>query len=248
MKNALIQAKGIKPYLEGDNSLPAINLNILPATIVSIIGTVSTGKNTWLKTLAGMLELEAGELILLGHNFNDMQRTDWLNMRKEIAYIGYDASLLSVLSIMENILLPASYHKLAGRNELIERARNMLFEVGFDDAQAFKQLPAYVNVTQRYYAMLVRAFMLNPKIIFIDDMFSQLDATASENINRFLRKRTAEGLAVVQNTHDIRDAIKSSTEILFVTDSNVLMFKDRDDLFASVEVDVTAYLHRYYIN
>jgi len=189
MENILIQARGVKPYIEGNESFPSINLNILPSTIISIIGPVSGGKNIWLKTLSGMLELETGELILLGHNMSDMQRDDWLSLRKDIAYVGQDTSLLSVLSVMENVLLPASYHKLAGRNELIKQARSMLFEIGFNDEQAFNQLPAYVNLTQRYYAMLVRAFMLNPKVVFIDDMFSQLGATASGNINKFLQKR-----------------------------------------------------------
>ena len=249
MENILIQARGVKPYIEGNESFPSINLNILPSTIISIIGPVSGGKNIWLKTLSGMLELETGELILLGHNMSDMQRDDWLSLRKDIAYVGQDTSLLSVLSVMENVLLPASYHKLAGRNELIKQARSMLFEIGFNDEQAFNQLPAYVNLTQRYYAMLVRAFMLNPKVVFIDDMFSQLGATASGNINKFLQKRIEEdGLAVVQNTRDMRHAIKASTEILFVSPSNMLVFRDRDDLFGSVESEVTEYLKRYHIN
>ncbi len=249
MKDILIQAKGVRPYIEGGQSFPAIDLNIFSSSIISIIGPVSAGKNTWLKTLAGMLELEMGELILLGHNMADMKRDDWLSIRKDIAYVGVDTSLLSVLSVMENILLPASYHKLAGRSELIERASIMLLEIGFNDDSAFSQLPAYINLTQRYYAMLVRAFMLNPKVIFIDDMFSQLGATASENINHFLQKRIEEnGLAVIQNTRDMRHAIKSSTEILFVSPSNMLVFKDRGDLFGSVEADVADYLSRYHIN
>jgi len=249
MDEILIQAKGVRPYVEGEQSFPAISINILTSTIISVIGPVSAGKNTWLKTLAGMLELEEGELILLGHNMNDMQRDDWLSTRKDIAYVGENTSLLSVLSIMENILLPASYHKLARRSELIERARDMLFEVGFDDEDAFNQLPAYVSLTQRYYAMLVRAFILNPKVIFIDDMFSKLGASASSNINRFLQKRIeSDGLAVVQNTSDIRHAIKLATDILFVSPSNMLMFKDKNDLFGSAESDVAEYLKRYHIS
>jgi ABC-type transporter Mla maintaining outer membrane lipid asymmetry ATPase subunit MlaF len=249
MENILIQARGVKPYIEGEESLPAINLNILSSNTISIIGPVSGSKRIWLKALAGVLELEAGELILLGHSMSNMQRSEWLKMRKDIAYVGQDTPLLSVLSVIDNILLPASYHQLASRSELVESARSMLLEIGFDDEQGFSRLPAYISVTEQYYAMLVRAFILKPKVIFIDDMFSLLGATASENINNFLQKRIdQDGLALVQNTRDMRHAIKSSAEILFVSSSNMLMFNNKDDLFGSAESEVAEYLKKYNIN
>ncbi|MCW9012815.1 MAG: ATP-binding cassette domain-containing protein [Gammaproteobacteria bacterium] len=247
MENILIQAKGIRQCNE--NIYSQFDIAIMPGTMTSIIGPESADKSIWLKILAGLEDFEGGELELMGKNINSIGRQGWLDSRKKIAYVGTSTALLSVLNIMDNIVTPALYHKQGSTSQLEERALGLLSQIGYTDFQSLQQLPAYVDAEKRYQALLVRAMMLEPKVIFIDNLFSRIGVQAKQMVRTFLENQMQKNnLAVVLNTRNIEFACRYSDTIVFVSPSNMLVFNNENELQQSPDPDVSDFLKNYYMN
>lgn len=249
MEDILIQANDVQPESLDEQCFPVVNLQILPSTITSFIGPDLGGKSDWLKTLAGMNSLAKGELFLLGRSLDQMTRADWLASRKKIAFVGQDSSLLSAASLLENIKLPALYHKIGSSDEIDKNVNLLLDEIGFYDVEALNQLPAYVTQSQCYCAMLVRAFILKPKVVFIDNLFSQLDADVLHRVRRFLQNKVKnENVAIVINTRDMNYALNSSNVILFANRSGVTAFNDKAAFLESPVQEIKDYIQQNQAN
>lgn len=126
----LLTASNIIPVAEHMFACPALNLEINDTSIISMIGPQSSSKSIWLKTLTGFNAMAQGELTILQHDIRKINRQQWLNLQKDISYVGEDSALLSALTLMENILLPALYHKMGEREDLINRAYSLLNQLG----------------------------------------------------------------------------------------------------------------------
>ena len=205
----------------------------------------SSGKTLWLKTLNGFNAMAQGELNLLNYNIRQLSREDWLNLQKEVSYVGQDTALLSAYTLMENILLPALYHKLGNRDELTKIAHSLLEETGFTDFHNLNQLPAFVKPLQNYYVKLVRALIVNPRLLFVDDLFSHLSTDKLIELKTFLICKVKEtGLSIVLTTDQIAHVIDESTAIVFVSSDAVNVYESKENMLESVDVSFKEFLSR----
>lgn len=245
MKSSLIKAVNVVPLSESEMGHPGLNLDVYESSIISLIGSESSGKTLWLKTLNGFNAMAQGELNLLNYNVRKLNREDWLNLQIEVSYVGQDTALLSAYTLMENILLPALYHKLGNRDELTQMAYSLLEEAGFTDFHNLNQLPAFVKPLQNYYVKLVRALIVSPRLLFLDDLFSHLSTDKLIELKAFLIRKVKEsGLSIVLATDKITYVIDESTTIVFVSPDAVHVYESKGDMLESVDVSLKEFLSR----
>ena len=140
---------------------------------------------------------------------------------------------------MENIVTPALYHKLDKRSQLERKALGLLAQLGYTDFQSLQLLPAYVESESRYKALLVRVMMLDPRVVFIDNLFSNLSVGSKQVVREFIETQINKNhLAVVLNTRNIEFACRYSDTIVFITESNVFLFHSENELKQSLDPDV----------
>jgi len=249
MKNILIKAENISPLSNSDVVYPSLSLNICESSITSIIGPGSIEKTLWLKTLNGLNAMARGELALLQKNVRQLDRQTWLELKKEVSFVGKDAALLSAYTLMENIMLPALYHKLADRDEISRQAHLLLDEIGFEDREMLNQLPAYASHLQNYYASIVRALIVKPQLLFLDDLYTHLSLDKVMGLKQFLRHKVdTTGLSIVLATRNIKQVVAESTNIIFVSSSTTALYKSKQDLLKSDDILIKEYLSRYEIH
>jgi phospholipid/cholesterol/gamma-HCH transport system ATP-binding protein len=246
MKNILIKAENIIPLSESNAAYLPLSLNVTESSVISIIGPELSVKTQWLKTLNGLNAMARGELTLLDHNVRQLDRQTWLGLQKEISYVGQDTALLSAYTLMENIMLPALYHKLASRNEISLQVHALLDEIGFKDMEIFSQLPAYVSPLQNYYARIVRALIVKPKLLFLDDLYAYLSPDKALSLKKFLMHKVEKtGVSIVLTTSNIKQVIDDSTMIVFVSPDAIGSYTGKKNILSAGDSPVKKYLSRF---
>jgi len=243
MKNTLVKAIDVIPVTDSEVACPSLSLNLNESSIVSMIGPESSGKTLWLKTLIGLNAMAQGELALLQYDIRQLNRQDWLNLKKEVSYVGQDTALLSAYTLMENILLPALYHKLASRDELTRQAYLLLDEIGFNDKAALNKLPAFTSPLQNYFIKMVRALIVQPRLLFLDDLYAHLSLDRVLSLKQFLKHKVDKtGLSIVLTTSHVKQVIDESTVIVFLSPEVVGVYQSKQDLLEASDEPIKEYL------
>lgn len=243
MNELLIKAVNISPQSRSGTIYPALNLELKSSSIVSIVGPESSGKTLWIKTLNGFNALAQGELSLLQYDVRQLSRIDWLNLQKSLSYVSQDMALLSAYSLMDNILLPALYHKLGSRETLTQRANTLLDEIGFDDKDALAALPAFSTPVQHYYIKIVRALIVCPKLLLLDDLYLYVSRSKMPAMHKFLKSRIKDdGVSLVIATNELDQLLDDNCPVIFISLQTVLVFDTKQKLILSDDETVQRYL------
>ncbi|MBU0484526.1 MAG: ATP-binding cassette domain-containing protein [Proteobacteria bacterium] len=231
---------------KGLNDEARLTISVEPGTITCVIGPDSEGISCWLRIMAGLEFFVDGRLELLGRDWREMDRESWQQSRQKIGYISADSALHSVQNIMDNIITPAYYHKLGTWEHLKEKAQGLLKQAGYTDQASLSLLPAYVAPEKRYLAMLVRALMLEPQVLFFDNLFGKIGVMAKNDVYKLLMERVRQsGMSIVFNTRNLDFVSQYADALLFVCCSKVLKFDDFQQFQNSDDSAVTEYKKQY---
>lgn len=188
-------------------------LQLGPHDTLCIIGPDSVSLNQTQRTLAGVEPPQSGELVLLGRSIAGLDQKSWRELRQHIGYVAQGAPLLSVLRGLDNVTLPALYHKRLTRQEAQAKALELLTEL--DCHGDIQQLPAYHTPLQRLQLAIARATILEPAVLFVEEPFSNLTLEEQQPIKRyFVNSRDLRAQVIA--THNLCLVKESATEILFI--------------------------------
>ena len=206
-----------KDYRLGETTVSAlrgVNLSIQAGEFIAILGASGSGKTTLLN-LAGVIdEPTSGEIVIKGKNISRMTDNEKAELRNgSIGYIFQTFNLVSVLSALENVMLPLQIQ--AGRNPAIRaEARRRLEEVGLGDYLHHR--PDKLSGGQRQRVAIARALITKPLLIFADEPTANLDhRTASSIIDLMKDLNEKEMVTFIFSTHDQRliDRVKRVVRI-----------------------------------
>lgn len=188
-------------------ALDAIDLDIAPSEFVAIVGSSGCGKSTLLRIAAGLLAPTTGSALFAG--------TPVTEPRSDIGMIFQDAVMLPWFSVIDNVTLPvriAGGDMGAARVEAAERL-DLVGLAGFHDAP-----PSALSGGMRQRAAIVRALMMKPRLLLMDEPFGALDALTREHMNiEFARIAEESGIAVLLITHSISEAVFLADRVVVMT-------------------------------
>ena len=221
--------------------LPSLTLSVPAGSITCIVGPDGSGKSRYLRALAGIDAVRGGQLIMLGRNADNFSEEEWRRMRAEIGFLGSRTPLISFFTGWRNVVFPPLYHRLAELGEIEARARQLIAALGID--ADLEQLPAYLDALNAYKLTIVRALMLDPAVLFLDEPFRRFDICAIRPVQRFLSERVrATGLALVTATHDLRFVAKYADQVVFCDGVNIRHFADGNEMLRAEFADVREYV------
>lgn len=178
-----------------------LSLHILPGEIYGFIGHNGAGKTTTLKSVAGILRFDAGEIRIDGTSI----RTDPLACKRKLAYIPDNPDLydymtgIQYLNFIANIFGVSAADRQVRIRELAER-----FELTNDLAQP---IAAYSHGMKQKLA-IIAALLHEPKLILMDEPFVGLDPLASHQLKTQMKAFCAQGGAIFFSTHVLEVAEK----------------------------------------
>lgn len=186
-----------------DLALPAGRMHCLA-------GRSGSGKTSILRVAAGLVPPTSGEVVWAGEPLTGMRDDRITALRRSVVgYLDQGGVLISSLTALENVLLPAVPDR--GTRALAPRATALLDHLGVGERASHR--PEQLSGGERQRVALARALLLEPKVIMVDEPTASLDRASADAVIGLLRSLTAEGTAVLVASHDqhLIDAADSRT-------------------------------------
>ncbi len=204
---AAVRARGIvKSFGTGDTQITVlkdINLDIYLGELLLLVGESGGGKTTLLSAIAGILDIDDGQIDVLGVPLSSLPSNKRTRFRGQtMGFIYQQFNLLPALTAAENVAVPLLIQKV-GRTEALRRARVMLNRVGLGDRLDF--LPKNLSGGQQQRVAIARALVNEPRLLICDEPTAALDGPNGQKIMELLREvgRSPDRCVIVV-THDSR--------------------------------------------
>jgi putative ABC transport system ATP-binding protein len=180
--------------------LKGIDLEINKGEYVALMGPSGSGKSTLMNILGCLDTPTSGTYILNGKHVSEMQDDELAGIRnKEIGFVFQTFNLMPRTTALDNVALPMVYAGFS-KSERIERATEVLTQVGLDDRMDHK--PNQLSGGQRQRVAVARALVNKPSIILADEPTGNLDSKTSVEIMNLFNEIHANGNTVILVTHE----------------------------------------------
>lgn len=226
----IIEIKGINKYFgEGENRtqiLKEINLEIKKGDFVAIIGQSGSGKSTLMNIIGCLDTPTSGSYRIDNTEVSSLDANQLSDLRqKKFGFIFQRYNLLSTLSALENVALPAIY---AGVNQKtrLERATALLEKLGL--AERLQNKPSQLSGGQQQRVSIARALMNGGDIILADEPTGALDSQSGETVMNILSQLHREGHTIILVTHDKKVA-DFANRIIEIKDGKIIEDKRKAD-------------------
>jgi polar amino acid transport system ATP-binding protein len=226
----MLRADAVRKSFGDHEVLKGIDLDIAQGEVVCLIGASGSGKSTLLKCLNLLEQVDDGEIWLDDREITD-PRVDVDEVRRSIGIVFQAYNLFPHLSVLDNITLgPVKVlgHK---RNDVRERAHELLLRVGLEaKAEAY---PDALSGGQQQRVALVRAMVMNPTVLLLDEITSALDPMLVGEVLDVIRDLRSQGMTIVMATHEMAFAREVADRIVFMVDGLVEETGPPEQLFGS---------------
>ena len=206
---AVLKIEGLdKRYHEADKyAVKDISFSVQEGEILALVGESGSGKTTLLRLLAGLEHPDAGYIELSGDKIVEGHYSLRPNKRK-IGLVFQDYALFPHLNILDNVKFGISGPKA----ERIQKAKEAIALVGLNESD--QKYPHQLSGGQQQRVALARAIAPNPKILLMDEPFSNLDAMLKDQVREEIRQIIKKsGVTAIFVTHDTRDALSTADRI-----------------------------------
>ena len=200
-----------------------LSLHILPGEIYGFIGHNGAGKTTTLKSVAGILRFDAGEIRIAGTSI----RTDPLACKRKLAYIPDNPDLydymtgIQYLNFIANIFGVSAADRQVRIRELAER---------FELTNALAQpIAAYSHGLQQKLA-IISAWLHAPQLVVMDEPFVGLDPKAAHLLKGMMRELCDRGGAIFFSTHVLEVAEKLCDKVAILRAGKLIRSGTMDEV------------------
>jgi len=211
----------VKTYGRGDTAVRALDgagLAIPAGQFAAVMGPSGSGKSTLMHVLAGLDDVDAGQILLGGTDLtrlSERQRT--LLRRDRVGFVFQSFNLVPTLTAAENIDLPL---RLAGRRADPAWLQRLITTLGL--AERLHHRPAQLSGGQQQRVAVARALAARPDIVFADEPTGNLDSRSGEALLEFLRRAARDlGQTIVMVTHDPQ-AASYADRVVLLADGRVV--------------------------
>ena len=184
-----------------------LDLEVPSGQLVSLLGPSGCGKTTTMRAVAGLLQPQAGAIVLGGEDI-----TATPAHRRDIGLVFQSYALFPHLSAFENVAFGLRLRKVAAA-ELQRRVSEALASVSL--AEFAPRLPAQLSGGQQQRVALARAMVIRPRLLLLDEPLSNLDAALRLEMRAEVRRlQRALGTTMLYVTHDQDEALALSDRIV----------------------------------
>jgi tungstate transport system ATP-binding protein len=210
-------------------ALDSINFKAQGGKIIVLIGVNGAGKTSLLRIIAGLEKLEKGTIAFNGKNVSDGEL-------RQIATLVFQRTAMFTRSVYANL----SYGlKIKGEKEsdIKEKIAQALHEVGLRDFEKRRAKKTSGGEQQRI--ALARAFLLEPRILLLDEPTANLDPNSAIIIERAILRIKKTERIIIMATHNLNQARRLGDEIVHMYAGQIVERASPDDFFDNPQSEIT---------
>ncbi len=222
----MISLRGVSKRYGHAVALEPCDLAVAPGTTAVLIGLSGSGKSTLLKIALGLVTPDSGTVELAGERLEPGRA---LELRRRAGYLVQGGGLFPHLTAAGNAALVARW--LGWDRARVERRLAELAELARLPPEILARYPAQLSGGQAQRVALVRALMLDPQVVLLDEPFGALDPMTRRDLQEDLRqvfRRLCKTVLLV--THDLAEAAFFADRVLLLRDGRVLQEGTIEDL------------------
>lgn len=181
-------------------ALDNVSLKISPGEFLVVTGRSGCGKTTLLYLIAGLARPTSGKVFIEGTDIWQLNDRRLSALRKEkIGFMFQVPSLIPVLNVVENVMVPTMFTGPEKRLDAYDRAKKALMDVGL--SHKMEAFPRHLSAGEEKRVVIARAIVDNPPFLLADEPTANLDELTENEVMALLQSIHKGGTTIVLVTH-----------------------------------------------
>lgn len=208
----LLSIKNLKKKFGENTVLKNISLDVKEGEVIAVIGPSGCGKSTFLRCINGLESIDDGSIYLYDECISDGSiSSKYVRQRIGMIFQSYD--LFNHMKVLQNIMLAPVEVQKRDKKEVKREALELLERVHLSDkADAW---PSQLSGGQKQRIAIIRALIMNPKLVLMDEITASLDPETVSEVLEFVTELAKSGMTMIIVTHELSFAKAVADRILF---------------------------------
>ncbi|OBZ11375.1 ABC transporter ATP-binding protein [Bacillus sp. FJAT-26390] len=231
--SAYLELQGIHKQFGSTNVLNHVDLQIREGELVTLLGPSGCGKSTLLRCIAGLTEIDGGQIILDKKNIVNLPPRN-----REIGMVFQSYALFPNLTVSENIQYGMKMRGVA-KEERVRRSEELLAMIDLEDKRG--AYPQHLSGGQQQRVALARSLAVQPKVLLLDEPLSALDAKIRKNLRteiRDIQKRF--NMTTIFVTHDQEEALILSDRVCLMNNGSIVQEGTPEEIYTTPKTEFVA--------
>ena len=213
----VLEIRNLKKSFDGNGVLDGISLSVREGEVIVVVGPSGCGKSTLLRCVNGLEQPDGGEILLDGR---PISAGSLVQVRRQIGMVFQSYDLFPHMDVLENLTLGPVKALKRPKAQVEEEARQALKRVGLEDK--LHALPRQLSGGQKQRVALVRAMMMHPRMLLLDEITAALDPEMVREVLNVVLDLARDGMTMLIVTHEMRFAEAVADRVLFLENGNIV--------------------------
>ena len=231
MSEPLLQVEGLVKTYAGRRVVDGVSFHVNAGEIVGLLGPNGAGKTTSFRMTVGLVEPNAGKVILGGQDCTKLPM--FRRARLGMGYLPQETSVFRQMNVKDNLLAVLEALPISRRERNAEAAR-LMDELELSHLHANRA--DTLSGGERRRLELARALATKPRILLLDEPFAGVDPINVEEIQSMIASLREQGLGVLITDHNVRETLQSTDRAYIIHQGQILREGDAETLISDPRV------------
>ena len=223
--------------------LDNLSLKVNSGEVVVIVGPSGCGKSTLLRCINALEIIDDGEVALDGKAINPHDK-NLSKVREKIGMVFQSYELFPHKTILQNLVLAPVRVKKMNRREAEKEALQLLERVGLLSKK--DNYPRQLSGGQKQRVAIVRALMMNPEILLMDEITAALDPEMVREVLEVVLDLAKEGRTMIIVTHELQFAKAAADRMVFIDGGRIIEEGEPKEFFENPKTErLKKFLHSF---
>jgi polar amino acid transport system ATP-binding protein len=233
---SLLEINGVTKHYGSLEVISNLSLNVDEHEVVCLIGPSGCGKSTLLRCVNRLEEISSGEIRIHGDRITG-PGVDLDRLRRDIGIVFQGYNLFPHMTVLQNTVLAPTKVLGMGQREAEDKAMAFLERIGL--AHKANEYPDRMSGGQQQRVAIVRALMMDPMLLLLDEITSALDPELVAEVLDIVRDLAARGMTMILATHEMGFAREVSNRICFLQSGKVYEQGPPEEIFGNPQGERT---------
>lgn len=208
MTAPVLQVTNLRKRFGDFTAVDDVSFSMQPGEILGLLGPNGAGKTTTIHMLLGLITPTSGSIRVFGLDLSTHRETILERVNFSSTYISMPQSL----TVEENLWVVA---RLYGMADIARRVDQVLKKLEIEELR--RKVTRHLSSGQLTRLTLAKAFLTEPKILFLDEPTASLDPDIAQKIRALLKEaRRSSGISILYTSHNMREMEEMSDRIIFL--------------------------------